>query len=49
VAKNVALAYLPAPLARPGTRLHLECFGERVPAVVEAAPLHDAAGLRVRS
>jgi 4-methylaminobutanoate oxidase (formaldehyde-forming) len=49
VAKNGALAYLPAPLPRPGTRLHLECFGERVPAVVEAAPLHDAAGLRVRS
>jgi 4-methylaminobutanoate oxidase (formaldehyde-forming) len=47
--RNVGLAYLPAALARPGTALFVESFGERIPAVVEAAPLFDPRGERVRA
>jgi 4-methylaminobutanoate oxidase (formaldehyde-forming) len=46
---NVALAYLPVELARPGTDLVVESFGRRVPAVVRAGPLWDPQGERVRA
>ena len=46
---NVALAYLPVELARPGTDLAVESFGRRVPAVVRAGPLWDPRGERVRA
>ncbi|HSE96457.1 MAG TPA: FAD-dependent oxidoreductase, partial [Methylomirabilota bacterium] len=49
VERNIGLAYLPVALARPGTALHVESFGERVPAVVEVAPLFDPRGERVRA
>ena len=49
VGRNVALAYLPAELARPGTRLVIEAFGEDVPAEVHVGPVHDPEGTRMRS
>jgi glycine cleavage system aminomethyltransferase T len=49
IGRNIALAYLPIDLARRGTRLEIEAFGALIPAVVEAAPLHDPRGERVRS
>ena len=44
---NVALAYLPAELARPGTAVSVESFGRLVPAEVRTAPLWDPRGERV--
>jgi 4-methylaminobutanoate oxidase (formaldehyde-forming) len=49
VGLNIALAYLPAELARPGTTVHVESFGRLVPAEVRAAPLYDPEGARVRA
>lgn len=49
IGRNVALAYLPPALAAPGTRMEIESFGRRVPAVVERAPLWDPEGRRVRA
>jgi 4-methylaminobutanoate oxidase (formaldehyde-forming) len=49
VGRNVALAYLPPELARPGSRLAIESFGARVPAEVHAGALHDPKGVRVRA
>ena len=46
--KSIAYGYLPAELARPGTRLEVELFGERLPATVEREPLYDPKGERVR-
>jgi sarcosine dehydrogenase len=45
---NVALAYLPAELARPGTVVSVESFGRLVPAEVWPAPLWDPRGERAR-
>jgi 4-methylaminobutanoate oxidase (formaldehyde-forming) len=49
IGKNIALAYLPIDLARPGTQLHVESFDRIVPAEVRQAPLFDPEGLRVRA
>ena len=49
VRRNIALAYLPLELARPGTVLSVESFGQLVPAEVRAAPLWDPKGERVRA
>jgi 4-methylaminobutanoate oxidase (formaldehyde-forming) len=49
VGKSIAYGYLPVELARPGTRLTVECFGAEVEAVVEREPLYDARGERVRA
>ncbi|WP_326565967.1 FAD-dependent oxidoreductase [Amycolatopsis rhabdoformis] len=38
VGKNLAYAWLPVECAKPGTPVEIEYFGERVPAVVAAAP-----------
>jgi 4-methylaminobutanoate oxidase (formaldehyde-forming) len=46
---NIALAYLPGDLARPGTAVSLESFGRLVPAEVRPAPLWDPRGDRVRA
>ncbi|MBI4772455.1 MAG: FAD-dependent oxidoreductase, partial [Chloroflexi bacterium] len=48
VGKSIACGYLPVALAKPGTRLTVECFGVEIPAVVEREPLWDARGERVR-
>jgi 4-methylaminobutanoate oxidase (formaldehyde-forming) len=48
VRRNIALAYLPLELARPGTVLSVESFGQLVPAEVRAAPLWDPKGERAR-
>ncbi|HEV8674837.1 MAG TPA: glycine cleavage T C-terminal barrel domain-containing protein [Methylomirabilota bacterium] len=49
IERNIALAYLPIALARPGTRAHVESFGRLIPAEVQVAPLYDPTGRRVRA
>ncbi len=49
VGKSVALGYVPAMLARPGEKFEVEILGERRPARVQAEPLHDPSGSRMRS
>ncbi|MBF0279423.1 MAG: FAD-dependent oxidoreductase [SAR324 cluster bacterium] len=46
--KNVAFAYLPATLSRPGTRLEIESFGKRIPVEVVQGPLYDPDGKKIR-
>ncbi|HVN10621.1 MAG TPA: FAD-dependent oxidoreductase [Kineosporiaceae bacterium] len=45
---SIAYAYLPVESATAGTRVALDLFGVRQPAVVVKAPLVDPAGARVR-
>jgi dimethylglycine dehydrogenase len=47
--RSLAVAYLDAELARPGTRLAVEILGDRRPAVVLAEPPFDPENLRPRS
>jgi 4-methylaminobutanoate oxidase (formaldehyde-forming) len=49
IGRNVALAYLPLELTRPGTAVAVESFGRLVPAEVRTAPLWDPRGERVRA
>ena len=49
IGRNIALAYLPIELARPGTPLHIESFDRIVPAEVQQAPLFDPKSERVRA
>jgi glycine cleavage system aminomethyltransferase T/glycine/D-amino acid oxidase-like deaminating enzyme len=49
VAKSIAYAWLPAPLAVPGTGLAVEYFGERLPATVAREPLLNPASRGVAS
>lgn len=49
VAKSIVYAYLPLEYARPGTKLEIEFFGERVGAQVEKSPLWDPKGERIRT
>jgi 4-methylaminobutanoate oxidase (formaldehyde-forming) len=46
--RNIALAYLPLALTRPGTVVSVDSFGQLVPAEVGASPLWDPKGERVR-
>ena len=48
IGRNIALAYLPVALTRPGTGVAVESFGQLVPAEVRRAPLWDPKGERVR-
>ena len=48
VGRCIAYAWLPAALAVPGTAVHIEYFGERLPAVVAAEPLFDPEMTRLR-
>ncbi len=48
VGRAVAYAWLPAALAAPGTGVHIEYFGEKVPATVRAEPLLDPEMSRIR-
>ncbi|HKX10591.1 MAG TPA: aminomethyltransferase family protein, partial [Stellaceae bacterium] len=47
--RSVALAYVRADLAAPGTRLEVEIFGERRAATVGREPLYDPQNLRLRA
>jgi glycine cleavage system aminomethyltransferase T len=49
IGKNIAYAWLPAEISRPGAGVEIEYFGERVPAVVRAEPLFDPDMARIRS
>lgn len=49
VKKNIALAYLPLDLAKVGTKLEIDIFGQRVPAEVAPTALYDPKGERVRA
>jgi len=47
--RSIALAYVRADLARPGTELEVEILGERCPARVGREPLYDPENLRLRA
>jgi glycine cleavage system aminomethyltransferase T len=47
--QHIAYAYLPAKYTTPGRKLHIEYFGERLPATVAAEPLFDPDGARVKA
>ena len=50
IQKSIALGMVRADLAIEGTKLEVEIFGERVPAIVQAdAPLWDPSNARLRS
>lgn len=49
IGREIALAYLPPELSRPGTAVAVESFGALVPARVERSPLWDPGGGRVRT
>ena len=46
--RSIAYCYLPLPLAKPGTGVEIELFGERVPAKV-TLPIHDPKGTRLKA
>jgi 4-methylaminobutanoate oxidase (formaldehyde-forming) len=48
VGKWIGFLYLPLNIAKEGTPLEIEVFGQRVPAVVTADVLYDPKGERVR-
>jgi len=47
--QSIALACVRSELAAPGTKLEVEIFGDRRPAVVATAPLYDPGNERLRS
>jgi dimethylglycine dehydrogenase len=47
--RSLAVAYLDADLARPGTQLEVEILGDRRPAVVVREPLFDPDNRRPRA
>jgi glycine cleavage system T protein len=49
VGRSIAYAYLPVELARPGTEVAVEIFGDWIEGAVAREPLWDPAGERVRS
>ncbi len=49
VGKSIAYGYLPPEYAQVGMPLEVEILGERIAAVVEAEPLWDPRGERIRS
>ena len=46
--RSIAYAYLPLPLAKPGTEVEIELFGERISAKV-SLPIHDPKGERLKA
>ncbi|MFG2283861.1 FAD-dependent oxidoreductase [Streptomyces asoensis] len=48
IGKGIAYAWLPTPLATPGTTLHIGYFDQRVEAVVAEEPLFDPSMSRLR-
>lgn len=49
IGKNIGLAYLPLDMAREGTKLSIEVFGEHLPARVDADVLYDAKMERIKA
>jgi 4-methylaminobutanoate oxidase (formaldehyde-forming) len=49
VRKSIAFGYLPIDVAKPGVRLEVELFGERMPLAVEKEPLFDPKGERIKA
>jgi 4-methylaminobutanoate oxidase (formaldehyde-forming) len=49
VRKSIAYGYLPLKLAKPGTRLETELFGERIGLTVEKEPLYDPKGEKIKA
>jgi 4-methylaminobutanoate oxidase (formaldehyde-forming) len=49
VGRNIGYAYLPLELAKVGTPLAVEVFGERIPATVAPDVLYDPRGERIRA
>jgi dimethylglycine dehydrogenase len=49
VGKSVALGYVPADLAKAGTKVEIEINGERFPAEIQGAPLYDPNGGKMRA
>ena len=47
--KSVAFGYLPAELAKAGTKVEIEINGERYPAEILGAPLYDPDGKKMRA
>ena len=47
--RSLALAFVKAPLAVPGTRLEVDVFGDRRPATVGTEPLYDPTNARLRA
>jgi glycine cleavage system aminomethyltransferase T/glycine/D-amino acid oxidase-like deaminating enzyme len=48
IGKPIAYAWLPATASVPGMQVHIEYFGEKVPATVAAEPLFDPDMSRIR-
>ncbi|WP_260637073.1 GcvT family protein [Streptomyces angustmyceticus] len=46
--RGIAYAWLPAAAAAPGTPVHIEYFGEKIPATVAEEPLFDPRMERIR-
>ncbi|MFE1172997.1 FAD-dependent oxidoreductase [Streptomyces sp. NPDC058773] len=46
--RGIAYAWLPAGVAVPGTPVHIEYFGEKIPATVATEPLFDPQMERIR-
>ncbi|SEF12867.1 Glycine cleavage system T protein (aminomethyltransferase) [Streptomyces sp. 2112.3] len=46
--RGIAYAWLPAAAAVPGTPVHIEYFGEKIPATVAREPLFDPQMARIR-
>ncbi len=49
VKKSIALGYVPAALAKPGEAFEVEILGTMRPARIQAEPLYDPTGARMRS
>ena len=47
--KSIAYTYLPIELAKPGTRVSVECFGIEIQAQVQKEPLYDPKGERIKA
>ena len=47
--QTIAYGYLPADLAKPGTKIEVSVLGERHLAVVEKEPLYDPMGARIKA
>ncbi len=48
VGKSVAMGYVPSQIAKAGAKLQVEILGELYDAEIQAGPLYDASGSRMR-
>lgn len=47
--ESIAYGYIPFSDSRPGTKLEVELFGERIPAVVRREPLYDPKNEKIKA